>query len=80
VYVRKNLAGRNQQGGAAIDSIAIELNLSVDGARNPQVAVAPDIPFMPTVSYGHIIITTTNGSRLTLSMKNLSSMTGALPA
>lgn len=79
MYVRKNLAGRNQQGGAAIDSIAIELNLSVDGARNPQVAVAPHIPFMPTVSYGHII-TTTNGSRLTLSMKNLSSMTGALPA
>ena len=49
-------------------------DLTVDGSRNPPVAVAPDIQFVPTVSYGNII-TANRGSRLTLTLKN-----GSIPA
>ncbi|SIT36184.1 conserved hypothetical protein [Paraburkholderia ribeironis] len=66
---KKNLAARKQDFGVAIDSITVELDLTVDGSRNPPVAVAPDIQFIPTVSYGQII-TATKGSRLTLTLKN----------
>jgi hypothetical protein len=69
---RKNLAERNQDFGVAIDSITVELDLTVDGTKNPPVAVAPDIQFIPTVSYGQII-TATKGSRLMLTLKNTGS-------
>ena len=57
--------------GVAIDAITVELDLTVDAAQKPPVAVAPDIKFIPTVSYGHII-TATTGSRLIVSLKNVS--------
>jgi hypothetical protein len=60
---------RKQDWGVAVDSITVELDLTVDDARNPPVAVAPDIQFIPTVSYGQII-TANRGSRLVLSLKN----------
>jgi hypothetical protein len=66
----KNFAARQQDLGVAIDSITVELDLTVDGSKNPPVAVAPDIQFIPTVSYGQII-TATKGSRLTLSFRNI---------
>ena len=66
---RKTEAARKQDRGVAIESITVELDLTVDGARNPPVAVAPDIQFIPTVSYGQII-TANRGSRLVLSLKN----------
>lgn len=66
---KKDQAARNQDWGVAIDSITVELDLTVDGARSPAVAVAPDIQFIPTVSYGQII-TADRGSRLTLKLKN----------
>jgi hypothetical protein len=67
---RKDLEARGQNRGVSIDSITVELDLSIDGSRTPQVAVAPDIQFMPTVAYGHTI-TDAKGSRLTLTMKNV---------
>ncbi|CAB3805604.1 hypothetical protein [Pararobbsia alpina] len=72
---RKNIAARKQDFGVAIDSITVELDLTVDGTKNPPVAVAPDIQFIPTVSYGQII-TATKGSRLTLTLKNIGSAGG----
>jgi hypothetical protein len=69
---KKDQAGRKQDLGVAIDAITVELDLTVDGARNPPVAVAPDIQFIPTVSYGQII-TANRGSRLTLTLKNTGS-------
>jgi hypothetical protein len=66
---KKEQAARGQDAGVAIDSITVELDLTVDGARNPPVAVAPDIQFIPTVSYGQII-TANRGSRLALTLKN----------
>ncbi|MEM5389917.1 hypothetical protein VSR68_41345 [Paraburkholderia phymatum] len=69
---RKTEAARKQDRGVAIDSITVELDLTVDGARNPPVAVAPDIQFIPTVSYGQII-TANRGSRLVLSLKKTDS-------
>jgi hypothetical protein len=70
---KKTEAARKQDRSAAIDSITVELELMVDGNKTPQVAVAPDIQFVPTVSYGEIL-TAIRGSRLTISLKN----TGAL--
>ncbi|BAN26582.1 hypothetical protein [Caballeronia insecticola] len=67
---RKAQAQHPQDYGVAIDSVTVELDLSVDGAQHPPVAVAPDIKFIPTVSYGHII-TATTGSRLLVSLKNI---------
>ncbi|WP_250475111.1 hypothetical protein [Caballeronia sp. GAFFF1] len=55
---------------ATIDSVTVELDLTVDGAQEPPVAVAPDIKFIPTVSYGHII-TANTGSRLIVTLKNV---------
>jgi hypothetical protein len=66
---RKEQAARKQDWGVDIDSITVELNLTVDGSRNPPVAVAPDIQFVPTVSYGGVI-TANTGSRLLLSLKS----------
>ncbi|CAB3754648.1 hypothetical protein [Paraburkholderia solisilvae] len=66
---KKDLVARQQDAGVALDSITVELDLTVDGTKNPPVAVAPDIQFIPTVSYGQII-TATKGSRLTLSFRN----------
>jgi len=66
---KRDLAEKKQYQGIALDSITVELELTVDGAKNPPVAVAPDIQFMPTVSYGQTI-TTTKGSRLRLTLKN----------
>ena len=71
----KTQAARKQSGGFAVDSITVELDLTVDGARNPPVAVAPDIQFIPTVSYGQII-TANRGSRLRLSLKNTGGSSG----
>ncbi|GJH36373.1 hypothetical protein CBA19CS91_26470 [Paraburkholderia hospita] len=65
----KEEAARNQDWGVAVESITVELDLTVDGARNPPVAVAPDIQFIPTVSYGQII-TANRGSRVALTLKN----------
>ena len=73
---KKDQAGRKQDLGVAIDAITVELDLTVDGARNPPVAVAPDIQFIPTVSYGQII-TATKGSRLMLTLKNTGTGSGA---
>ena len=72
---RKDQAAHRQDAGAAIESITVELDLTVDGARNPPVLVAPDIQFIPTVSYGQII-TANRGSRLSLTLKN----TGGVPS
>jgi hypothetical protein len=69
---KKDQAGRKQDMGVAVDSITVELDLTVDGSRNPPVAVAPDIQFIPTVSYGQII-TANRGSRLVLTLKNAGS-------
>lgn len=69
---RKDMAARKQDFGFAIDSITVELDLTVDGTKNPPVAVAPDIQFIPTVSYGQII-TAIKGSRLVLTLKNTGS-------
>ncbi|MEM5330899.1 hypothetical protein VSR34_30495 [Paraburkholderia sp. JHI2823] len=69
---KKDQAGRKQDLGFAVDSVTVELDLTVDGARTPAVAVAPDIQFIPTVSYGQII-TANRGSRLTLTFKNTGS-------
>lgn len=72
---KREQAGRKQDMGAAIDSVTVELDLTVDGARNPPVAVAPDVQFIPTVSYGQII-TANRGSRLTLTLKNTGAQGG----
>ena len=66
---KKAQAEHKQDYGVAIDSVTVELDLTVDGAQTPPVAVAPDIKFIPTVSYGHII-TANTGSRLIVSLKN----------
>ncbi|MPW18162.1 hypothetical protein GCT13_14845 [Paraburkholderia sp. CNPSo 3157] len=66
---KKEQTARGQDWGVAIESITVELDLTVDGARNPPVAVAPDIQFIPTVSYGQII-TANRGSRIALTLKN----------
>jgi len=71
---RKDQAAHKQDSGVAIESITVELDLTVDGARDPAVLVAPDIQFIPTVSYGQII-TANRGSRLALTMKS----TGGVP-
>jgi hypothetical protein len=68
-HFRQDQAARKRDYGVAIESITVELDLTVDGARNPPVAVAPDIQFIPTVSYGQII-TTSRGSRIALTLKN----------
>jgi hypothetical protein len=73
---KKAQAERKQDYGVAIDSITVELDLTVDGAQSPPVAVAPDIKFIPTVSYGHII-TANTGSRLLVSLKNVDVSKGA---
>jgi len=65
---RKSLAENPQYRGVSLDSITVELDLSVDGSKSPPVAVAPDIQFMPTVAYTHAI-TAIKGSRLTLTLK-----------
>lgn len=52
----------------SFDSVTVELDLTIDGAKDPPVAVAPDIQFMPTVSYGQTI-SVTKGSKLTLTLK-----------
>jgi len=62
--------------GVVIDSVTVELDLTVDGSKEPPVAVAPDIKFIPTVSYGHII-TATTGSRILVSLKNVDSVSRA---
>lgn len=69
---KKNLAARKQDFGFSIDTITVELDLTVDGAKNPAVGVAPDIQFIPTVSYGQVI-TATRGSRLVVTLKNTGS-------
>jgi hypothetical protein len=74
--LKKDLAARKQDWGVAIDSVTVELDLTIDGTKNPPVAVAPDIQFIPTVSYGQII-TATRGSRLMLTLKNTG--TGSAP-
>ncbi|MEM5341965.1 hypothetical protein [Paraburkholderia azotifigens] len=66
---KKEEAARRHDWGASIESITVELDLTVDGARNPPVAVAPDIQFIPTVSYGQII-TANRGSRLAVTIKS----------
>jgi hypothetical protein len=73
---RQQHAAHRQEWGVDIDSITVELDLTVDGARNPPVAVAPDIQFLPTVTYGQII-TANRGSTLRLTLKNPG--TGAAP-
>jgi hypothetical protein len=73
---KKAQAEHQQKYGVAIDSITVELDLTVDGSQSPPVAVAPDIKFIPTVSYGHII-TATTGSRLVVSLKNVDGVGGS---
>lgn len=68
---KKEQAARGKDWGVAMESITVELDLTVDGAKNPAVAVAPDIQFIPTVSYGQII-TANRGSRIALTFKNTS--------
>lgn len=67
---KKTEAARTENYGVAIDLVTVELDLTVDGAQKPPVAVSPDIKFIPTVSYGHII-TANTGSRLIVSLKNV---------
>ncbi|WP_233873358.1 hypothetical protein [Paraburkholderia adhaesiva] len=74
---KKDEAARGQGQGVTFDSITVEFDLTVDGSKNPPIAVAPDIQFIPTVSYGQIL-TANRGSRLTLTLKN--SGKGSMPA
>ena len=67
---KQDQAAHKHDYGVAIDSVTVELDLTVDGAQAPPVAVAPDIKFIPTVSYGHII-TANTGSRLIVTLKNV---------
>jgi hypothetical protein len=73
---KKDLAAHKQDWGVAVDSVTVELDLTIDATKNPPVAVAPDIQFIPTVSYGQII-TATKGSRLMLTLKNTGTGSGA---
>ncbi|MBV8158570.1 MAG: hypothetical protein JO278_12975 [Dyella sp.] len=66
---KQKFAQKAQGQGVAVDSYRVELALSVDGARNPPVAVAPDIAFMPTVSYGQTI-TIAKDSKLVVTFKD----------
>jgi hypothetical protein len=66
---QKDPATRKQDWGVELDSVTVELDLTVDGTKEPSVAVAPDIQFIPTVSYGQII-TAARGSRLVLTLKS----------
>lgn len=66
---KKNQAAQKQDWGVAIDSLTVELELTVDGTKNPPVAVAPDVQFIPTVSYGQMI-TAIRGSRISVTLKN----------
>jgi hypothetical protein len=62
-------ADAEAQKHGTFDSVTVELDLTIDGAKDPPVAVAPDIQFMPTVSYGQTI-SVTKGSKLRLTLKN----------
>ncbi|PLQ00196.1 hypothetical protein CYJ10_13795 [Cupriavidus pauculus] len=55
--------------GAAVDSYTVELVLTVDAERQPPVAVAPDIAFMPTVTYGNTLMMAKD-SRLVVTFRN----------
>jgi len=55
--------------GAAMDSYTVELVLTVDAERQPPVAVAPDIAFMPTVTYGNTLMMAKD-SRLVVTFRN----------
>jgi hypothetical protein len=66
---RKQEAARKRDGDVDIDTVTVQLDLTIDGSRNPPVAVAPDIQFIPTVSYGQMI-TANRGSTLTIALKH----------
>lgn len=73
---KKAQADGKQNYGVAVDSVTVQLDLTVDGGQTPPVSVAPDIKFIPTVSYGHII-TATTGSRLIVTLKNIDGASGS---
>ena len=66
---KQKFAQKAQGQGVAVDTYRVELALSVDGARNPPVAVAPDIAFMPTVSYVQTI-TIAKDSKVVVTFKD----------
>jgi len=66
---KQKFAQKTQAQGTTVDSFTVELALSVDGTRNPPVAVALDIAFMPTVSYGQTI-TIAKDSKLVVTFKD----------
>lgn len=57
------------QPGATVDSYTVDLVLTVDAERQPPVAVAPDIAFMPTVTYGNTLMMAKD-SRLVVTFRN----------
>lgn len=62
--------GQSPQGQrASVDSYTVELVLTVDAGKQPPVAVAPDIAFMPTVTYGNTLMMAKD-SRLVVTFRN----------
>lgn len=54
---------------AAVDAYTVELVLTVDATREPPIGVAPDIAFMPTVTYGNTLAMAKD-SRLVVTFRN----------
>ncbi|MGO4306896.1 hypothetical protein [Cupriavidus sp. RAF12] len=52
-----------------VDSYTVELALSVDGTKQSPVGVAPDIAFMPTVTYGNTLAMAKD-SKLVVTFRN----------
>ena len=52
-----------------VESYTVELVLSIDAARPAPVLVAPDIAFMPTVTYGNTLMMAKD-SRLMVTFRN----------
>ena len=61
---------QSPQGKAVgVDAYTVELVLTVDAAKQPPVSVAPDIAFMPTVTYGNTLMMAKD-SRLVVTFRN----------
>lgn len=66
---QQQFAQAPQGRGVGVDTYTVELVLTVDAARQPPVAVAPDIAFMPTVTYGNTLMMAKD-SRLVVTFRN----------
>ncbi|GJG93066.1 hypothetical protein [Cupriavidus pauculus] len=73
---QQRFAQSPQVQGVGVDAYTVELVLTVDAARQPPVAVAPDIAFMPTVTYGNTLLMAKD-SRLVVTFRNTGQGSGA---